>query len=299
MQRRTALIAVIISAACFGTLAIFTSLAYRAGAEPLPLLVWRFAVAALILGGYLAITRPGALRVSASDLARYGAMAIFGYGAASMCFFYALRHADASVVAVLLYTYPAMVVVAERLVNGVSLTRGRLAGVVTTFAGSALVLGLFSNGGVSPLGIVLGLGAAVGYTVFSMLSHRWLPGRSRIVMMTFMFAVNSVFIAVVALFSGIDLSPLGWGTEIWLLILALVALPTVAAVVLYMRGVSALGPGQTSIVSTFEPVFTIVLACIFLGERLQPVQMVGAALVIAGVVVAERAVGHTEEIAAV
>ncbi|MDA3937153.1 MAG: DMT family transporter [Actinomycetota bacterium] len=299
MLRRSALIAVLISAACFGTLAIITSLAYRAGAEPMPLLVWRFAVAALALAGYLAITNPGALRVSASDLARYVVVSVFGYGAASMCFFHALKFADASVVAVLLYTYPAMVVVVERVINGERLTRGKLTGVVATFAGTVLVLGLFSGTGVSAIGILLGLGAAVGYTVFTILLHRWLPGRSRIAMMMYLFATNSVFMAVIALVSGVNLSPVSWSVEAWVYVLALVAVPTVAAVVLYMRGISSLGAGQASIVSTSEPVFTIFLASLFLGERLTVVQLIGAVLVIVGVLIAERSAGRVEEIAAV
>lgn len=299
MRRQTAFLAVIVSAACFGTLAIITSLAYRAGAEPLPLLVWRFFVATLILGGYLLITRPSALRVSRADLARYVSIAVFGYGAASMCFFHALKFTDASIVAVLLYTYPLMVVLVERVLNGTPLTPGKLTGVATAFVGSVLVLGLVTGGGVQPLGIVLGLGAGVGYTVFTMLSHRWLPGRSRITMMTFMFATNSVFMALVATVSGVNLSPLGWDLEVWVYVLALVALPTVAAVVLYMRGISSMGPGQASIISTIEPVFTIALACVFLGERLSAIQLIGATLVIAGVVVAERSAGRAEEIAAV
>ena len=51
MNRRGSLIAVVVSAACFGTLAVLTPLAYDAGATPLPLLAWRFLFAALLLAG--------------------------------------------------------------------------------------------------------------------------------------------------------------------------------------------------------------------------------------------------------
>ena len=100
LNRRTSVAAALVSAACFGTLAIFTSLAYAGGAQPLQLLTWRFALAALILGGYVALTRPRSLVVPVADIGRYAVISIGGYGAASICFFFALTYADASVVAI-------------------------------------------------------------------------------------------------------------------------------------------------------------------------------------------------------
>lgn len=293
VQRRSALIAAIVSAACFGTLAIFASFAYDTGAEPLPLLAWRFGFAATALAAYTSVRRPGALRVPAGDVVRFVSIGVLGYGAASVCFFHALQYADASIVAVLLYTYPAMVVLAERVVVGTSLTPQRLSGVALTFIGCALVLGLLSGGGVSLPGIVLGVGAGACYTVFSILSQRWLPGRSKLVMMTYMLGANTVSIGVLTLATGGSLSPAGWSAWSWFHVAALALIPTVFAVVLYFRAIEHLGVGQAAIVSTVEPVFTIMLACLFLGERLGSVQLMGVALVIAGVFIAERGAGMT------
>ena len=75
------------------------------------MLVWRFTSAALLLGAYVSMRRPGSLSVDRRTLFGFVRLSMLGYGAASLCFFFALRHADASVVAILLYTYPALVVV--------------------------------------------------------------------------------------------------------------------------------------------------------------------------------------------
>ncbi len=288
MQRRTALIAVAVSAACFGTLAIFTSLAYDRGAEPLQLLAWRFGLAALLLGGYLMVTRPRSLRVSAGDLARFAVLAVAGYGAASLCFFIALRFTDASVVAVLLYTYPAMVAVLDWVFGWGPMDGTRMLAVGLAFAGCALVVDPFSStGSVSMAGVLLGLGAAAAYTSFTILSHRWMPGRSRPVLMTYLFAICAVLFAVVAAGTGSTLSTTSWTWEVWALLGGIVLLPTFAAIILYLRALSRIGTAQASLLSTFEPVFTIALAAVVLGDRLSPVQLAGAALVIVGVVVAE------------
>ena len=319
MTRRGSLIAVVVSAACFGTLAVLTPLAYAAGAQPLPLLAWRFLFAALLLAGLVAVRRPADLVAPRGDLARYATLALTGYGAASICFFFALKFADASVVAVLLYAYPAFVTIASWAFLGQRATWQRGVAVLVTFLGCALVVGVL--GGpvrVSPIGILLGLGAAVGYTLFNLLSDRWLPGRSQLVMMGYTFGIAAIGAAVVSVLLGLalpatgahagvprvvaaigTLSPAQWAPHAWLILGAIVLVPTFAAVVLYLEGIRGLGPSQAAVISTLEPLFTIVLARIVLHERLVAVQWVGALLVLTGVVFAETTARKTEQPAAV
>lgn len=300
MQRRASVIAALIPAACFGTLAIFTSIAYKHGALPLQLLTWRFTLAALLLGGYLAVTRPNSLRVPLADVGRYAVISMLGYGAASICFFFALTFTDASVVAILLYTYPAMVVLAERVFFGVKLSSGRGFAVLLTFVGCALVSDPFSaQGGVGFLGIVLGLGAAACYSMFSMLSDRWLEGRPRLTLMAYLFVFTALLSGAAALFTGTGLSVAGWTPLVWLMLAGIVVFPTFIAILLYLRALRGLGAGQAAILSTFEPVFTIALAALVLGESLSPLQWCGAGLVLVGVFIAERAGRPAEELALV
>lgn len=310
MRRRSSLVAVVISAAAFGTLAVLTPLAYESGADPLPLLAWRFLIAAVLLGLLVAVRSRSDLAVTRGDFARYAVLALCGYGAASICFFFALKFADASVVAVLLYAYPALVTLAGWLFLGEQATWLRGLAVAVTFLGCALVVGVLGGPvAISVPGVLLGLGAAVGYTLFNLLSHRWLPGRSQLVMMAYTFAIASVGAATAAIvwrflelgampsmpFSDrvatalASLSPAGWELRTWLLLGAIVIVPTFVAVVLYLQGIRGLGASQAAVVSTLEPLFTIALAAAVLGERLVPVQIAGAVLVLAGVVVAEVA----------
>lgn len=290
MHRRRSLLAVIVSAACFGTLAILTPLAYRTGAHPLPLLAWRFVIASLLLFVLAARRGVSSVRASAGDVGRYALLALTGYGAASVCFFYALTFADASVVAVLLYAYPALVTIVGWLFLGEKATWSRGAAVVVTFLGCALVAGLGSGAASAKWqGIALGIGAAVGYTLFNLLSHRWLPGRSQLTMMAYTFGIAALLPAAGAVASGglAALSPAAWTATTWLLLGVIVLVPTFMAVVLYLEGIRGLGPAQAAVVSTLEPLFTIVLAAVVLGERLTALQVVGAALVLGGVVVSE------------
>jgi drug/metabolite transporter (DMT)-like permease len=286
----------LVSSACFGTLAVFTSLAYERGALPLQLLSWRFFLAAVLLGGYLAITDPRKLRAPFGDVGKYAIISIGGYGAASICFFFALTYADAGVVSILLYTYPAMVVLAERLLFGVPLDAGRAGALALTFAGCLLVVAPFTGDvHVGLPGVVLGLGAAAAYTLFGMVSHRRLPGRPRTTLMVYLFFFTSLMAGAAALLTSTPLGVASWDAVTWALLAGIVLLPTFVAILLYLRAIHGLGAGQAAIVSTFEPVFTIVMAALLLGEKLAPVQIAGAACVLLGVVVAERSGRAAEE----
>jgi len=293
MQRRGSLAAVVVSAACFGTLAVLTPLAYESAPEPvspLALLTWRFVIASALIALVAQLRDRGSLVVPRADLGRFALLALTGYGAASVCFFFALKFADASVVAVLLYAYPALVTIAGWLFLGERASWRQAGAVATTFVGCALVVGLGSSENyASWQGIALGLGAAMGYTLFNLLSARWIPGRSRLTMMAYTFGIAATLPAAGALLSGGPpaLSTAGWTARTWWLLGAIVLVPTFAAIVLYLEGIAGLGPAQAAVVSTLEPLFTIVLAAAFLGERLAPIQLAGAALVLGGVVAAE------------
>lgn len=292
MRRGWSLLAVVVSAACFGTLAIFTPLAYRSGAEPLPLLAWRFFFSAILLAVVATLRDRRALVVPRSDIWRFAALALVGYGAASVCFFYALKYADASVVAVLLYAYPALVLISGWLFLGERATWLQGVAVMVTFLGCALVVGLGSGQmHAAWQGVALGLGAAVGYTLFNLLSARWLPGRSRLTMMAYTFGIAAVLPAAGSLVAGgvSGLSVAQWTSTTWWLLGSIILIPTFAAIVLYLEGIRGLGPAQAAVVSTLEPLFTIALAALVLGERLSILQFSGAALVLLGVVVAEIA----------
>ncbi|MDZ4655436.1 MAG: DMT family transporter [Coriobacteriia bacterium] len=288
MNRRGSLAIVVLSAACFGTLAIFTNLAYAEGARPLPMLTWRFAIVTAMMAVYQLARDRTKLVSGARDMKAYALMSVTGYGAASICYFYALKFASASVVAVLLYTYPAMVALLSWFMYREPLTRNRIFAIALTFAGCALVVGLAtSRVSVTLPGVLLGLGAAFCYSIFNMLSHTLVGKRSRIVVMTYTFGLSAIVLAAVTLASGESLSVTGWSGRMWVLLGLIVLIPTFAAVVLYLHGIRALGPSQAAIVSTMEPIFTIALAAVFLQERLTLVQLFGVALVIAGVVAAE------------
>jgi drug/metabolite transporter (DMT)-like permease len=287
--RRAALVAVVASAACFGTLGILQRWAYLRGAEPMSLLAVRFAIAAAVLAGAQALRDPASLRVSKGDMARFAAMSLTGYGAASLCYAFAVKMIGPSVTTVLLYTYPALVSVIGWLFLREPFPPRRIAAVVLTFAGCALAAGLFASGArIEPVGILLGLGAGLGYAAFNVLSFRTMRRTPRLTLMAYVFALSAVEMAVVAAFSGTLTTVTAWEAMAWVWMAVIVAIPTAAAILLYLGGIQRMGAPQAAIVSTLELPFAVLFASLaFPTEQLTPLQLVGAAVVLGGVVLAE------------
>ncbi len=297
------MIAVVASAACFATLGILTKWAFAHGAEPMSLLAVRFAAAAVVMGIAQAVRDPGALRVTRGDMVRFLGLSLTGYGAASLCYSYAVREIGASVTTVLLYTYPALVSVIGWLFLRESFPPKRAAAVALTFAGCAMVANVSASGSaVTARGFALGMGAALGYAVFSVLSYRTLKRAPRLTIMTYTFAISAVGLAAVAAANGTLGTVARWDATAWGTVALMVAIPTFAAVMLYLGGIARMGAAQAAVVSTLELPFTVVFAALaFPLERLTPLQLLGAAVVLGGVVMAEwgSPTGEVDGVAAV
>ena len=75
----------------------------------------------------------------------------------------------------------------------------------------------------------------------------------------------------------------------WAAVAGIALVSTVAAITLFFAGLARIGPTQASTLSTIEPVFTIVLAALLLGERIEMIQAIGGVLILGAVVMLARA----------
>ena len=164
----------LLSAAGFGAMAIFGKLAYDAGVEVGDLLLVRFALAAALLLAVAAAT--GALRglPRRSVLAGLG-MGAIGYATQSGLYFDALERMDASLLALILYVYPALVLIGAVALGRERASVRRVAALLIALAGTALVLAGAASGSLDALGTAMGFGAALAYTVYILTGDRSAP----------------------------------------------------------------------------------------------------------------------------
>jgi drug/metabolite transporter (DMT)-like permease len=272
------------SGAAFGAMGIFGKLAYDEGATVGTLLAVRFAIAALLFWG-IVLAEGSAHEVRAlgrGDLALGLALGAVGYAAQAGCYFAALERIDASLLSLLLYTFPAMVAVAAVAIGRERIDRRRVAALVLASCGLVLVLSGAGAGKLEPLGVVLGLCAATVYTTYILVSDG-IAGRVRPTVLAALVCSGATVTLTIgsALLGQLhpgELTAAGWG---WLACIAVVS--TVVAVSLFFAGLRRAGPTTASILATVEPLVTVLLAFVVFGESLSALQLLGGALVLSAV----------------
>ena len=281
------------SGAAFGAMAIFGKLSYEEGATVGTLLALRFVMAAAVF--WLLVAASGAARavrgLRRRDLGTGLALGACGYALQAGFYFVALERIDASLLSLVLYTFPAIVAVAAVLIGRERMTGRRLAALTLSFGGLALVVAGAGAGALDAAGVALGMAAAVTYSTYILVSDR-VVGRldPRLLSAIVCSGAAVTLTAGSALLGQLrpgELTAAGWG---WLACLALIS--TVAAVSLFFAGLKRVGPTAASILATVEPLVTVVLAFLVFGEALGAVQLLGGALVLAAVPVLSASGGR-------
>ena len=326
-EHQLGIILVLVSAAGFGSGALFVQPLYEAGMEPLPVLFWRFCTAALFSWGFLLAT--SRTRASLRTLARRRVLVLLLLGtlfvANSYAYIASLQVVPITLSSIIAYLYPAIVaVLATRLVRRLE---GRRAWVAlgVSMLGVALAVGGIPEGELPPLwGMALAFANPVIYAVWIVLQSR-LAGdrptsnRATAVMdsvdrgidippgdaeaasdipdpspaTAIMTTTTTAVYAALVLASGASISPFDVPGGSWWAVLGLGLVATAIAIQTFYAGVKRVGGARASLISTVEPIYTIVLAMLLFGERLSPVQVLGGALVIGAVILAETGRGES------
>ena len=274
------------SAAAFGAMGIFGKLAYDEGASVATLLSIRFVLAAVLFWALAAAT--GAIRdlraLPWRDLGVALALGAVGYSAQAGCYFAALRRLDASLLSLVLYTFPAIVAVAAIVLGRERASRRAAAALALASVGLVLVLAGAGTGALDPLGMGLGLAAAFVYAAYILISEDVVQRVGPLVLSALVCtgAATSLTLGGAALgeVQAGAVTAAGFG---WLGALALVS--TVAAIVLFFAGLARVGPTTASILSTAEPMTAVLLAFLVFGESLGVTQLAGGTLVLGGVLI--------------
>lgn len=249
---------------------------------PLTLASWRDLLAALILGLVLAWRAPYRLGLARRH---WPFMLAYGLALAALNAAWTLSVArnGAAVSTVLVYTAPAFVALASRWLFGEALNRVVGVALLLSLVGVTLVAGLYDPALLArdPGGVLVGVGSGglfAVYSVFGKASAR--RGLHATTVMLYTFAVAGVLLFLVQGTLGVPaIAP-----ATWLGLLVLAGGPTLGGYGLYTASLAYLPGATASLITTLEPALTALLAWLLLGETLTPVQLLGGALIVSGVV---------------
>ena len=280
MNRLTGIVLVAISAAAFGTLGILGRYAYADGMDALTIMALRFSLAALVLLALLAARREPLPR--GRSLMLLVGMGAIGYVGQAFCYLTALKYASPGLVTLLLYLYPVFVAILSAIFLHEPITRRKALILGVALVGLALTAG---PAGGQWVGVVLAISAAVIYSVYILVGagvmRRVSATRSSAVIFTSAGAMSCLLMGI----NGPHPPATASG---WAVIGAMVIIATVVPVVAFLAGLARIGPTNAAMISTLEPVVAVALSALLLGETLEPVTLLGGALILVAVLLLAR-----------
>lgn len=278
-------IAVVVSAMLFGAMPLFAKVVYANGGNSVSVVFYRVFFA--LFPALLYLLRKGiSLAISRREALQILLLAVCGYGGTAYLLFLSYNFVPSGMATTLHFVYPVLVILGSILFLREKAGARRLVCVGLCMAGILL----FYNGesGGSPLGVLIALSSGVTYSFYILyLGHSSLRRMHPIKLIFYMNVFCSALMGGIGLATGqltAALTPLGWGS---MLILSVVI--SFSAVLLFQTGVRTTGPQNTAILSTFEPITSLILGALIFHEHLGFRSLLGCALILAAVILVARA----------
>ena len=291
-----------VSAIAFGSGGLFARPVYSTGVDWLTLMAWRFAIAGS-LAWVVLLVRPGARRALRA-LPRRTVLASIALGAfyvTNTATYYAgIETVPLSLAALIVYVYPPVVAVLALLFGRPLEGRRAWTALGMAVLGVVLAVGGISADSAPPVeGLVLIIASPLLYAIWIILAARHSgersdrvgadsgDGASASAIGAVMLTSTAAVYWAVTLGIGHPVLPAAIPADAWPGILAVGVLAGFVPVMTFYAGAQRVGAAEASLISTVEPLWTIVAAAIIYDERLAPVQLAGGALILGGVVLSQ------------
>ncbi len=272
----------------WGIMAAVATLLFREqGIDPLLLVVVRAYLATLTLFVALGAIVPGHLRVDGRMVRAAAIVGIGGLLTNNFLYFQAIDLTSVATALLLQYQAPILVALYVFLVQRQRLSGRLVLSLTLTVAGCALVVRVYDPAAIrlNLWGVLAGLGTAVAFAFYILTSRSALRFMRPWTLVAYGYlAASLVWCAVLPPWR---IVAAGHPAGIWGAFAAIAVFGTVIPFGLFINGLKYLPPAQASILGMLEPVVATTAAYLMLGETLLPLQVVGGALVLAGVLLVE------------
>jgi len=285
-MKKIAPIFVLIAGILWGTMGLYVRSLNELQFTTIEIVAVRSVMTALLMAVVLMVYNRRLLKVRVKDLWCFAGTGICSIIFFNYCYFKAITMTSLSVAAVLLYTAPAIVMVLSAILFCEKITMIKMISLIATVVGCIFVTGILSDTSrLSPQGILVGLGAGLGYALYSIFSRFALQrgyGSLTITFYTFLFAcfgalpLANVGMIVDACIK--DISMFGF-----YIVFALVS--TVIPYILYTMGLSAMENSKASIVASVEPVAATIFGILLFEENMTIHNFIGILLVLGAIVI--------------
>jgi drug/metabolite transporter (DMT)-like permease len=257
----------------------------------------RVTLAFLILLVVVALVRRSGLRLKRTEVKMLAVYGIFGIAATQSLYFLGIQKLAVGVALLIEFTAPIMVALWFRFVLREPVRDRVFLALMLALVGLALVAQVWQGFSLDVVGVVASIGAAVALALYYVVGEKLVRDRDPVSLTMWGFAFAAAFWAVVQPWwsfpwETLDVTATPFGADGpaipgWALISWMVVMGTVVPFALVLQSLRHLRATQASVVGMTEPLIATLLAFVLLGEVLTPVQLLGGAVVLTGVFLAE------------
>jgi drug/metabolite transporter (DMT)-like permease len=280
---------ILLAGVLWGSMGLFVRKLNALGLSSMEIVALRVSVTSIALGLYLLLFQRRLLKIRIRDIWCFLGTGICSIVFFNACYFTAITLTSLSVAAVLLYTAPAIVMVLSCLLFGEKMTARKLLSLLMTLFGCVLVTGVLENGGnISVTGILAGLGAGLGYALYSIFGRYALEKGYHSLTITFYTFLTA---SIASLFTGDNghvASVAVESSSMLLFSFAFGILCTVIPYLVYTIGLNYIENSRASILASIEPVTATILGILVFQEPVSLPEVVGMALVVGAFIVCRK-----------
>lgn len=255
--------------------------------DPLVVVELRLSIASIVLAVMLALFRRASLRIETADLPRFLLLGLLGVAAVQGSYYYSISRLGVGLAILIQYLAPALIVAFD-LVRGKPVGWTLIVAVVSALMGTLLLVGGVRVGQVeaTPLDWGISFSSAFAFAFYIMNSKRVLAKYAPETVLLYTFVIAAVFWA----FRNPPWTIFGahYPIEMWGLFIVLGLFSTLVPFGLFYLGLRRLPAAEAGVIATSEPLVAMVTAAVLLGEKLGPMQLVGAGCVLAAALLASR-----------
>lgn len=275
-----------------------SKLVLEAGMSSLRLVELRSVGAAVCLFALALATRPRALRAGPRELTFLAVFGVTGIAFVQWFYFVAIARLPVGIALLIQFTAPLMIALWVRFVRGEQVRARVWAALALCLVGLSLVAQVWTGFTLDGIGVLAAFGAALALATYFLLGERGLGRRDALSLSAWTFAFSGLLWSLVQPWWTFPVDVLardvalpgpfdGLPAPVWSLTVCIVLLGTVAPFLLVLFAIGQLGPARVGLIGMAEPVGAGLVAWVVLGEVLDGVQLVGAVLVLVGIVLAE------------
>ena len=286
---------IILAGIFWGSMGIFVRRLAVYGFSPIQIVCIRVVLSALAFSLILLIKDPTGFLISRHDLPLFLGLGLGSVLFFTVCYFTAISMMSLSTAAILLYTSPIWIMLMSALFFREKVTARKILALLLAFGGCVLVTGL-SDGGLTLIGLLIGLGAGIGYGLYSILGtialRRYSP--YTVTTWTFLFAaLGSLIISHPGDIAGKLLAAPSL-TNLLLLCLLTALITAVIPFLAYTLGLRSVEASKAGILATIEPMVATLIGVVVFSEPLTFMSGLGMLLILAAVVILNVSAGESE-----